>query len=121
MCSRPCLKAQVIFRIYSGRQTVSKSKSTTKPTDTKSASSRAVVIMPRATHTKRDRVYIALLQMDSDEPFQVGDLHELIKPDDDDEEQSTVSTKTIRDVLTTLRYEGLVEHTDDGKHFVRNF
>lgn len=73
--------------------------------------------MPRATHTQRDLVWLQIVQMEPDEEFQVKHIHELIESRHD----KTASSHTIRAVLKTLREEGLVEHSDDGKHFVRNF
>lgn len=73
--------------------------------------------MPRATHTQRDLVWLQIVQMEPDEEFQVKHIQELVETRHD----RTVSDHTVRAVLKTLREEGLVGHSDDGKHFVSNF
>jgi len=67
-------------------------------------------------YTKRDLVHMEIMQVRGWE-FQVRDIQaEII-----DEHDRQISYQTIRGVIRTLREEGLVEHTDDGKRFVRQF
>jgi predicted transcriptional regulator len=62
-------------------------------------------------------VWLAIVSMEPDEEFQVKHIRELVQSRFDE----SVSEQTVRAVLRTLREEGLVKHSDDGKYFIRTF
>ena len=69
-------------------------------------------------YTRRDLAWIEVVEMESDEEFQVHHIAELIEHN---YPERTVSDNTIRAVLRTMVDTELLRRTDDGKWFVRNF
>jgi predicted transcriptional regulator len=67
-------------------------------------------------YTKRDLVHMEIMRVSGWE-FQVRDIHACIE----DEYDREVSKATVEGVIHTLRDEGLLKHSEDGKHFKRDF
>lgn len=67
-------------------------------------------------YTQRDLVHISVMQVRGWE-FNARDIKSSIA----DEYDREVSIETIRGALKTLREEGLLELTEDGNHYKRNF
>ncbi|QLH78154.1 hypothetical protein HZS55_12940 [Halosimplex rubrum] len=67
-------------------------------------------------YTQRDYVHMSVMRV-RDWEFDARDIQTVIADDYDTE----VSYETIRGALKTLREEGLLELTDDGNHYKRNF